>query len=365
MEYRFPKFKAAAIQAASVFLDRERTTQKASSLIREATRNGARLVVFPETYIAAYPHWAWSHNVKEGEKFFPLLVKSSVAVPSQVTEQLCRVARECDIYVAMGINESSSSSFAEVFNTLLLIGPQGNILAKHRKTIPTFYEKLVWSFGDASALRTYDTEVGRLGMLICGENSNALARFALIAQGEQVHIANYPALPRSGQVGQYSIRKSAEIRAIAHSFEGKVFTIASASIIDDDIRQMLGDTPERKEILQDGGTGFTGIVGPDGAIIAGPLPDNEEGIVYADLDLTDAIKWKLYHDYSGNYNRFDLLSLNINREVRAPLREVHTSLSPVGSVPTVVEQINQKLKCVTDEALRTELQNLLSTLLNG
>lgn len=364
MEYRFPRFKAAAVQAASVFMDCEGTTDKACSLMREAARNGARLVVFPETYIAGYPHWNWLHSVRDGERFFPLLVRSSVAVPGPVTDRLCRAARECDIYVAMGINENSPSSYAEVFNTLVLIGPAGNIIGKHRKLLPTFYEKLTWSFGDGRGLRTYATDIGRLGMLICGENSNPLARFALIAQAEQVHISNYPALPRTGQVGQYNMRRAIEIRAAAHAFEGKVFTIASSSIIDDDIKRLLGETPEQKEILENGGIGFTGIVGPDGATLAGPLPDNEEGIVYADLDLTEGIKWKLYHDYSGNYNRFDILSLNLNRAARVPLRELGTCLGAVASDAELVDELKEKLQRVEDEVLRGELLTLLRALLN-
>jgi nitrilase len=363
MSYRFPKFKAATVQAASVFMDREATTAKACSLIREAARNGARLVVFPETYIAGYPHWSWSHNPREADQFFPLLVKSSVTVPSDITDLLCRTAREADIFVAMGINEASTTSFAEVFNTFLLIGADGRIIARHRKTIPTFYEKLVWSFGDASAIRAYDTEIGRLGMLVCGENSNSLARFALIAQAEQVHLTNYPALPQIGQVGNYSIKRASEIRSAAHSFEGKVFTIASASIIDDDIKQLLGDTPERKEIFRDGGVGFTAIVHPSGTVIAGPMPDNEEGILYADLDLTDGIKWKLYHDYSGNYNRFDLFSLNVNREPRTALHEIRTSMHHTTTQDGAFEQIQELLTRVQDDALRTELQTRIAALL--
>jgi predicted amidohydrolase len=362
MSYRFPTYRAAAVQAAAVFMDRAATTDKACSLIREAARNGARLVVFPETYIAGYPHWSWSHNVREADRFYPLLVKSSVTVPSDVTDRLGRTAREADIFVAMGINEAGSTSFAEVFNTFLLIGADGRIIARHRKTIPTFYEKLVWSYGDASAIRAYDTELGRLGMLVCGENSNALARFALIAQAEQVHLTNYPSLPQVGQVGNYSIKKAIEIRSAAHSFEGKVFTIASSSIIDDDIKQLLGDTPERKEILRDGGVGFTGIVHPSGGVIAGPVPDNEEGIVYADLDLTDGIKWKLYHDYSGNYNRFDLFSLNINREPRAALHEIGPARPAAGGPEPALERLQGLLQQVEDDGLRAELQRAIATL---
>jgi hypothetical protein len=115
------------------------------------------------------------------------------------------------------------------------------------------------------------------------------------------------------------MRKAIEIRAAAHSFEGKVFTITSSSIIDDTIVKLLGDTKERHEALKNGGTGLTGVFGPNGLIRAGPLVDNEEGILYADIDLEEGIKWKMYHDYSGNYNRFDVLSLNVNRRATSPL----------------------------------------------
>ncbi|MGH9462299.1 MAG: hypothetical protein ACRD1X_13850, partial [Vicinamibacteria bacterium] len=127
----------------------------------------------------------------------------------------------------------------------------------------------------------------------------------------------------------------------------------------------LGDTAERKEMFQDGGTGFTGIAAPSGAIIAGPLPDNEEGFAYADLDLTEGIKWKLYHDYSGNYNRFDLLSLNVNRDVRSPLREVRAFPASAVMVDHIAEQMNECLKQVADESLRMELQRLLHSIVSG
>lgn len=372
MEHIFPKVRAAAVQAASVFMDREATTEKACDLIREAARNGAQLVVFPESYIAGYPHWAWLHTVKEGEKFFPLLVKSSVTVPSPVTDKLCETAKDCDIFVAIGINETSSSSYAEIFNTLLLIGPDGTIITKHRKLIPTFYEKLVWSFGDGSALRTHRTDIGCIGMLICGENANPLARFVMIAEAEQIHIANFPALPQSGQIGGYSMRKAIEIRGAAHSFEGKVFTVASSSTIDDTIRDLLGDTPEHHEALKDGGTAFTGIFGPNGMVMAGPLPDNEEGIVYGDLNLEDGIGWKQYHDYAGNYNRFDILSLNVNRTPISPLHVQDPDPprsaewpGPGDNIAPLVERLQDRLKGVQDQALRSEIERLVDQIVKS
>jgi len=360
MLHQFPKFKAAAIQASPVYLDRDATTDKACSFIREAANNGAQLIVFPEVFIAGYPHWVFLDVPTGNDRFFGQLVKSSVAVPSLTTEKLCQVARECDVYVAIGINESSPNSFAEVFNTLLLLGPNGSIIGKHRKIMPTYAEKLVWSFGDGSTLRVHDTSIGKIGMLICGENGNSLARFALIAQAEQVHISNYPAFPKKEE---YDLKRAIEIRAAAHSFEGKVFNIVSSSIINDEMRSMLGDTAQKREILEGGENVFTGIIGPSGDVLCGPLPDGEEGILYADVNLDQAIRWKLLHDISGNYNRFDVLSLNINCEIRSPLREVQVEGRPARTDRVAVENLKEKLSDVENSSLRAELLGLIETIL--
>jgi nitrilase len=360
MPHRFPRFKAAAVQAAPVFLDREATTDKACSLIREAARNGARLVVFPEVYIAGYPHWIFLDVPTGKDRFFAQFVKSSVAVPSPTTDKLCQVARECDIFVAIGINESSPNSFAEVFNTLLLVGPDGTIVGKHRKIMPTYAEKLVWSFGDGSTLRVHDTSIGKIGMLICGENGNSLARFSLIAQAEQVHISNYPAIPKKDD---YDLKRAIEIRAAAHSFEGKVFNVVSSSIISEEMRDMLADTAEKREALEGDENVFTGIIGPGGAVLCGPLPGGEEGIAYADIDLEAAIRWKLLHDISGNYNRFDVLSLNVNSEIRAPIRNAQGKGGHGRIDRMAVENLKEKLSSVENSGLRTELLELVETLM--
>ncbi len=360
MLYRFPKFKAAAVQCAPVYLDREATTEKACGLIKAAARNGARLVAFPEAFIPGYPHWIWLNIPEHGERFFSQLVKNSVAVPSPTTDKLCQVAREHQVYVVIGVNESSPYSFAEVFNTGLLIGPNGRIIGVHRKIMPTYAEKLVWSFGDGSTLRVHETELGRIGMLLCGENGNSLARFALIAQAEQIHVSNYPAYP---QRGHYDLKRAIEIRAAAHSFEAKVFNIVSSSLIDDEMKQLLGDTPEKKEVLANGSNVFTGIIGPDGRVLAGPLPDDEEGIAYADIDLEQCIKWKLFHDIAGNYNRFDVVSLNLNRQARKPIHETHGNLGGRAVDPDIASRLQGKLHEIEDEALRSELQALVGCLL--
>jgi aliphatic nitrilase len=359
MQNQFPKFKAASVQAAPVYLNREATTDKACSFIQEAANNGAKIIAFPETFIPGYPHWVWLDSPGEGDRFFSQFVRNSLAVPSPTVEKLCQVAREHDIYVAIGIDESSPYSFAEIFNTMLLLDPNGKILGKHRKIMPTYAEKLVWSFGDGSSLRVYDTQLGRIGMLICGENTNSLARFALIAQGEQMHISSYPAFP---QKKRYDLKKAIEIRAAGHSFEGKVFNIVSSSLIDKEMKCLLGDTPEKREVLNNSGNGFTGIIGPNGEVVAGPLPDGEEGIVYGDINLEECLQWKLFHDISGNYNRFDILSLNLNREIRRPIREVRINRGRERFDSDVLERLKEKVNEIENDTLRTELLNLIEFL---
>lgn len=359
MQYQFGRFKVAAVQAAPVYLDRDKTTEKACDFIKKAASEGAKLIAFPETYIPGYPHWVWLDSPGVEDKLFPQLVKNAVSVPSAITDTLCQAARENNIYVAIGINETSRYSFAEIFNTMLLLGPDGKIMGRHRKIVPTYAEKLVWSFGDGMGLRTYDSQIGRLGMLICGENTNSLARFALIAQAEQVHISSYPAFP---QKTKYDLRKAIEIRSAAHSFEGKVFNIVSSSLIDDRMREILGDTDEKKTVLANPGNGFTGVIGPNGEVIGKPVPEEEEGIAYAEIDLESAIKWKMFHDISGNYNRFDIVSLKLDKGLRRPIIDGSWGNEGEALTESRLEIIRKKLNEIDDDDLRTDLLALLKDL---
>lgn len=320
MKDSFPRFKAAAVQAAPVFLDREATVEKACRLILEAADRGARLIVFPEVFIAGYPYWNRLDNPFRGKRYFRELVKNAVAVPSPATEKLCRCARRAKAMVVMGINEKTPETLGTLFNTNLIIDRRGQIIGRHRKLVPTFIEKLTWGGGDGSSLRIYDTECGKVGTLICGENLNPLARFALIAQGEQVHAANYPGQP-AGDEANHDIRHTTELRSAAHSFEGKVFTVAASSVFTREIAALLGDTEEKKRMVGRGSIGLSGIFGPNGKFLAGPLDPNEEGMVIAEIDVEQIIEAKLHHDIAGNYNRFDVLSLNLNRQPQTAIRE--------------------------------------------
>lgn len=187
----YPKFKAASIYASPVFLDREATTKKACGLMREAADAGAELVVFPEVFIPGYPYWIWLDNPNTGRRLFKELFKNSVEVPSKTIERLCEVARETNMYVAMGINERDGYT---LYNTVVFIDRHGHVLGRHRKIEPTQVERTFWGRGNGSDLVVYDTEIGKISGLICGNNRIDILRCVLIALGEQIHTAHWPAL---------------------------------------------------------------------------------------------------------------------------------------------------------------------------
>ena len=198
--------------------------------------------------------------------------------------------------------------------------------------MPTFAEKLTWGWGDGSSLRVYDTPFGRLGTLVCGENTNTLARFALIAQGEQIHVASFPGFPL-----KTGIVEGIKIRAAAHSYEGQLFTICASSTITPDVIDLLGTTDERRALLEGKPYAYSAVYGPNGQVIGNPLVD-EEGIVYADIDLEDIIIPRLRHDIAGNYNRFDIFSLSLNTKKHSSLeingKSVHKDQLETNSILT-------------------------------
>jgi nitrilase len=363
MRLHFPKFRAAAVQAAPVWLDLEGTVERTCQLIREAASNGAALVAFPEVYIPGYPYWLWMDSPLKGYEYFARLYKNSVRVPSEATDRLCAAARESNIYVVVGINEIDHARFGTIYNTNLFIDRRGQILGKHRKLVPTFAEKMIWGSGDGSTLGVYETDIGRLGGLNCGENTNTLARFALLAQGEQVHVANYPAFPFKRR---WDMQSAIMIRAGAHAFEGKIYVIVSTSAMNEEMKKDLADTDEKREWLDTPGAAVSGIFGPDGQPVGGLLVD-KEGIVYADIDLETGLVLKLFHDITGHYNRFDVLSLHVNREPISPVK-MGPSHEPSGREPAgvalraeVVASVLGDLRAMVREWVEEELASRRSS----
>lgn len=322
----YPRFRAAAVQAAPVFLDTDATVAKACALIAEAGAAGARLVVFPEVFVPGYPYWNWTMTPIAGSAWFEKLFKAAVDIPGAHIDRLCSAARDAGAYVVIGVNERDPYSMGTLYNTLVFISDAGELLGTHRKLVPTWAEKLTWAGGDGSSLRVYDTGIGRLGGLACGENTNTLARFALLAQGENVHTANYIALPTAPE--DYDMVEAIKVRAMAHSFEGKVFTVVSCSAITPDIVDAVAHDADSRRILERPHSAVSCIVGPDGRLLGEPLID-VEGIVYGDIDLNRCIQPKQMHDIIGHYNRFDIFSLHINRRKNDTLHFGEVEFEPI------------------------------------
>lgn len=315
-----PSFKAAAVHAAPVFLDAQATTDKAVSLIREAARAGASLVAFPETFIPAFPVWAALSAPIDNHDLFVRMARESVLVDGPEVGRLREAARSAGVVVSIGISERSPVSVGCLWNANLIIGADGTVLNHHRKLVPTFYEKLIWASGDGAGLKVVETGIGRIGQLICGENTNPLARYALMAQGEQVHISSWPPVwptKRPERGGNYDNLAANRIRASAHCFEAKVFGIVAASVLDRAAFEMLAARdPRAAEVLEATPRAASFFVDPTGARIGEALHD--EGILYAQIDLDECVEPKQFHDVVGYYNRFDVFGLSVNRRRLGP-----------------------------------------------
>ena len=291
-------------------MDLEATIDKASRLIEEAAKGGATLAVFPEAFVPGYPLWVWfvppghTHPLRA---LYSELHRNSISIPGPETEQLGEVAADCGITVAMGVNErNSEASDSTLYNTLLYLGPDGQVLGKHRKLIPTAGERLVWGQGAEGDLEVFDLPIGRLSGLLCWENYMPLARYALSAWGEQIHAA--PTWDR-GEPWISTMRHVAK--------EGRCFVIGACQAFHkDDIPDVL-DFKEAYLGDAEGwiNPGLSLIVDPDGKIVTGPL-EAEEGILYADVDPHQLIgpRWQL--DIAGHYARPDIFELRVHQGVR-------------------------------------------------
>lgn len=313
-------FTIAAVQAAPVFLNRDATVDKECALIAEAARSGARLVVFPEAFIPAYPDWVWA--VPAGQNrvladLYATLVDQAVELPSLSIDRLCDAARNAGVYVVIGVSErNSEASAATLYNSLIYVDDSGRVLGTHRKLIPTGGERLIWAQGDGSTLAVYDTPLGKLGGLICWENYMPLARYTMYAWGTQIYIA---ATWDRGEPWLSTLRHIGK--------EGGVYVVGCCSVL------RRSDLPVAlaEQFYRDASdwlnTGESAIVDPTGSVIAGPCSAREE-ILYAVVDPREMRGQKWMLDVAGHYGRPDVFSLTVSTEVRPML-----SVEPHGGDP--------------------------------
>jgi aliphatic nitrilase len=304
--------KVAAVQAASVFLDREESTQKACRLIREAGKKGARVIGFPEGFIPAHPVW-YHHHAATGavaNELAVLLFKNSVEIPGLEIDALCGAAREANAYVVVGVCEKLPRTIGTMFNTQVYIGPEGQLLGKHQKLVPTVGERLVHTGGFGDTFGSFQTEFGPMSGLICGENSNPLAVFALTAESTRIHVMSWPNhFPTSGD----PMRNRVAVDSQAFAQMSKAFVISACGTVDEATIRMLQVGPEAEKLLRSADCcGGSVIVAPNSRILGGPM-GAEEGILYAECNLELGVLTKLRHDFAGHYNRPDVFQVYINR----------------------------------------------------
>ncbi|MBA2700746.1 MAG: carbon-nitrogen hydrolase family protein [Chloroflexi bacterium] len=303
--------RVAAVQATYVLMDREATIDRVAALTADAASRGAQLVVFPEAFIPGTPFWIDTQPIWDGDAdWFRLLAENAVAVPGPTTERLAEIAREQRVWLVIGVQERERTG-STIYNTVLYISPDGTLVEKHRKLVPTGSERTVWGMGDGSTLRVVDTPFGRIGGLICWENYMPLARFHLYAQGIDLWLA--PTLATG----------DAWVATMQHlARENRMFVVGVNPVLQvDSIRP---DFPHRDrlvpaELIGDNGgwieAGNSVIVSPGGEILAGPVREREETLI-ADLDLGSVGAARRLLDPVGHYNRPDVFRLHVDTSAR-------------------------------------------------
>ncbi len=318
------KIKAAAVQAAPVFMNLEASIDKAGMLIEEASREGADLVAFPETWIPGFPWFIYVGTPADAFAYFPRYHDNSMAVDSPQMHRLQSIVKRAGVTVVMGFSERDKGSR---YMAQAIIDPNGELLLTRRKLKPTHIERTVFGEGDGSDLRVVDAPFGRLGALNCWEHVQPLMKMAMYAQHEEVHVASWPSLSIYRDIAYALGPEVNNAASMIYAVEGGCFVLAPCAVISQEMFDMLCDAPAKAHLLNPRtdkpGGGFTVIYGPDGRSLCEPLPEDCEGILYADLDPTLITLAKATADPVGHYGRADAVRLVVNRRKRRVMTEIN------------------------------------------
>ncbi|MFG6432986.1 nitrilase [Roseateles sp. LYH14W] len=324
-------FKVAVVQAAPVFLDAKASVDKAIGLIEEASAAGAKLLAFPEVWIPGYPWWLWLGTPAWGMQFVPRYHANSLRADGPEIAALCAAAAKGRINVVMGFSEVDGGS---LYLSQVLIGDNGEILFKRRKLKPTHVERTLFGEGDGSDFQVVPTSIGRVGALCCAEHIQPLSKYAMYSMHEQVHVASWPSFTLYKGMA-YALGHEVNLAASqVYALEGGCFVLHATALTGQDMFDLLCDTPEKVQLLNSDGAkpggGFSMIFGPDGQPLVKPLPEGQEGILYADIDLTTIAMAKAAYDPAGHYARGDVVRLMINRAPRKTSMNFSHGMSDVG-----------------------------------
>jgi len=363
--------KVAVVQASPVFMDRERTVEKACALIREAGRNRAELVAFSEAFIPVYPAYytvGYETPAHEWTDYMIALQDNSISIPGEDTRALGEAAKEAGAYVVMGCNELDDRPGSRtVYNTLLFIGKNGEVIGRHRKTMPTYTERLYWGKGDGSDIRVFDTDIGRIGGLICWENHMTLLRAAMIHRGEDFHIAVWPGNWKRGTDSLLDPDTSpggamCNLQSLikVHAFEAGAFVLSGCGYLDSD------DFPEKWHYIRDGdhinyewACGGSSIVNPAGRYLAEPNFE-KDAILYAECHANQIKAVKAVFDSLGHYSRWDIARLELRSEAWGPEVPMRDNQALAELPNGELRRISEKYEIGIDnlEALLEELNAL-------
>ena len=304
-----PKLRVAVVQAAPVFLSLDGTVDKTIALMKEAAAQGARLIAFPEAWIPGYPWWIWLNSPAAGMRFVQRYYDNSLVAGSEEFLRLAQAARDLGIWLAVGFSERAGGS---LYLAQALFDDQGRLVKTRRKLKPTHVERTVFGEGDGADLAVMDTAIGSIGMLCCWEHLQPLTKYAMYAQNEQIHIAAWPSFSLY-RGASYTL--GAELNNAAsqlYAAEGQCYVLAPCATVSREMHELLCTDDTQRQLLLQGG-GFARIYGPDGAPLADALAENEEGLIYAEIDLGMISLAKSAADPAGHYARPDVTRLLLNK----------------------------------------------------
>ncbi|MDR6677628.1 carbon-nitrogen hydrolase family protein [Pseudomonas oryzihabitans] len=310
-------YKVAVVQAAPVFMNRAATLDKCIDFIEEAARNGARLIAFPENFVPGYPWFFWLGTPAWAMQFMLKYHQEALVVGSDEFKRLEACAKANKIFVSIGYTEKDGGS---LYMGQALIDDEGKILGTRRKLKPTVAERMVFGEGDGSDIQVHPTALGKVGALCCWEHIQPLTKFAMFSEHEEVHIAAWPGFSLYNDVTQAISGEVNNAVSRTYAVEGQCFVLAPCGMVSSDVIDLLCTTEESRALLKAGG-GYARIYGPDGSELAEPLPKDEEGLLYAQIDLAAVTLAKVAADPVGHYSRSDIARLVIDRQSRRPVSD--------------------------------------------